>query len=106
MAMDIPRRISADSFSYRGVAVTIRVERAHGHVFGHADLLAEGGEFMGRVSLGSARSSADVRHRLRCLAKAKIDLAAVMREAMNECAKHRLPGNPPARPRDQRTEST
>jgi len=100
------RQVPSDSFSYRGIDVTIRVEREHGHVFGHADLLAEGGEFMGRVSLGSARSPAEVRQRLRCLAKAKIDLAAVIRRAMNECARHRLPGNPAARPPDQRTEST
>ena len=100
------RQLPSDSFSYRGVAVAVRVERAHGHVFGHADLLAEGGEFMGRVSLGSARSPAEVRQRLRCLAKAKIDLAAVIRRAMNECGRHRLPENSAARPRDRRTKST
>jgi len=78
----------SESFTYRGVSICIHVEDAGGHVFGHADLLA-GTEFMGRVSLGSARSSRQVIERLRCLAKAKVDVATVIHAATAECAKAR-----------------
>lgn len=85
------KHMPAQSFSYRGFTVTVQIERARGLVFGHADLLA-GGEFMGRVSLGSGLSPGEVRDRLRCLAKAKIDVAELVRAAQAECTRSRPRG--------------
>lgn len=95
----------AESFSYRGVCVNLQIERARGLVFGHADLLA-GGEFMNRVSLGSGRSPDEVRERLRCLAKAKIDLAEVVRTAEAECARCRPSVHAAKRGQGRRKQST
>ena len=99
------KRMPPDSFSYRGVTVRLQIERARGHVFGHADLLADG-EFMGRVSLGSARSPGEVRDRLRCLAKAKVDLTHTVRAAEAECARNLPAANPAGRVQDRREQST
>src|SRR5689334_11774939 len=83
-----------ETFRYRGVDVNLQVERSRAHVFGHADLFADGA-FMGRVSLGSASSPDTVRDRLRCLAKAKVDVGDLVRNAEAECARYG-PEAPPA----------
>ncbi|MDM0110247.1 hypothetical protein QTH97_35530 [Variovorax sp. J22R24] len=62
---------------YRGVSISIRVDRAGDRVFGHADLFADD-EFKARLALGSARGCPeDIRDPLRCLAKSKVDVWAV-----------------------------
>ena len=72
---------SSDAIIYRDVAIAIKVQRAGGHVFGHADLVKKN-EFKGRISLGSVRSrSREVRDRLRILAKAKVDVWATIESA-------------------------
>ncbi|RST47884.1 hypothetical protein [Variovorax sp. MHTC-1] len=73
---------SSRPFEYRGISISIKVDSAADSVFGHADLFAND-EFKARLSLGSARSRPDeVRDRLRCLAKAKVDVWATCRSAM------------------------
>ena len=68
------REASSDPIIYRDVCIAINVERAGDRVFGHADLYAAK-EFKGRISLGSTRTRPrEVRERLRCLAKAKVDV--------------------------------
>ena len=62
---------------YRGVSIAIKVDEAGDRVFGHADLFANN-EFKARLALGSERSrSEEVRDRLRCLAKSKVDVWAL-----------------------------
>lgn len=68
------RETYSDPIIYRDVSIAINVKRAGNRVFGHADLFAAN-EFKGRISLGSSRKPPrDVRERLRCLAKAKVDV--------------------------------
>ena len=75
------REALSDPIIYRDVSISIKVERAGKRVFGHADLFAAD-EFKGRISLGSARTRArDVRERLRCLAKAKVDVWSAVEAA-------------------------
>lgn len=75
------RRASSDPIVYRDVSIAIKVQKAGGRVFGHADLFAKD-EFKGRISLGSARRRAkEVRDRLRILAKAKVDVWAIAQSA-------------------------
>lgn len=65
---------SSDCIDYGDVRIAIKLERSRDRVFGHADLF-KADEFKGRISLGSNRARADVvRERLRCLAKAKVDV--------------------------------
>jgi hypothetical protein len=72
---------SSDAIVYRDVDIAIKVQRAGGHVIGHADLVKKN-EFKGRISLGSGRSrSREVRDRLRMLAKAKVDVWATIESA-------------------------
>lgn len=67
-------KATSEPIVYRDVAIAIKVEKAGAHVFGHADLFKKD-QFKGRISLGSARArSKEVRDRLRCLAKAKVDV--------------------------------
>lgn len=62
---------------YRGVSIAIKVGKAPGGVYGHADLFADS-EFKGRLAVGSMRRRPkEVRDRLRCLAKSKVDAWAV-----------------------------
>ena len=71
-------KATSDPILYRDVAIAIQVEGAEGRVFGHADLF-KNDQFKGRISLGSVRRRArDVRDRLRCLAKAKVDVWATV----------------------------
>ena len=64
---------SIQPIDYRGVSILIRVEPTDDGVFGHADLFAKD-QFKGRLSVGAGRAQPDdVRRRLRCLAKAKVD---------------------------------
>ena len=72
---------SSDPIVYRDVSIAIKVQRAGGRIFGHADLFAKN-EFKCRISLGSARShSRQVRDRLRILAKAKVDVWTTVESA-------------------------
>jgi hypothetical protein len=75
------RQLSSDPIVYRDVSISIKVERAGGRTFGHADLFRKN-EFKGRISLGSVRRrTSDVRDRLRRLAKAKVDVWATVESA-------------------------
>lgn len=72
----------SDAFEYRGVSISIKVDRAVDRVFGHADLFADK-QFKARLSLGSGRSApSEMRNRLRCLAKAKVDAWAAVSAAV------------------------
>jgi hypothetical protein len=76
--MEVDMRAASDPIVYRDVSIAINVEKAGGHVFGHADLFKKS-EFKGRISIGSARSRPrEVRERLRCLAKARVDVWATL----------------------------
>ncbi|RZL93396.1 MAG: hypothetical protein EOP82_07435 [Variovorax sp.] len=75
MLEDVPTPIV-----YRGVSISlsIEVDPAGGSVFGHADLFANN-EFKGRLALGSARCRPEeIRDRLRCFAKSKVDVWALL----------------------------
>ena len=64
---------SIQPIDYRGISIRIQVEHTGDGVFGHADLFAKD-QFKGRLSVGAGRAQPDdVRRRLRCLAKAKVD---------------------------------
>jgi hypothetical protein len=78
---------SSRPFEYRGVSISISVDSAADSVFGHADLFAND-EFKARLLLGSASSRPEeVCDRLRCLAKAKVDLWATVGSAMVHAGK-------------------
>lgn len=67
----------ASPLVYRGVQIDVKVNQAGKRVFGHADLFANN-EFKARLSVGSAKSRPeDLRDRLRCLAKSKVDVWAI-----------------------------
>jgi hypothetical protein len=76
--MEVDMRASdANPMVYRGVSISIKVDKAAEGVYGHADLFADS-EFKGRLALGSTkRRPKEVRDRLRCLAKSKVDAWAV-----------------------------
>jgi hypothetical protein len=62
-------------------AISINVEKDGGHVFGHADLFTKNG-FKGRICVGKAGGrTREVRDKLRCLAKAKVDVWATLGSA-------------------------
>ncbi len=59
---------------YRGFDILIQVDRAGDRIFGHADVFAND-EFKARLSVGSTRRrTREIRDRLRCLAKSKVDV--------------------------------
>ena len=71
------RAASANPIVCRGVSISIKVDKAGDRVFGHADLFADH-EFKARLAVGSMRRrSKEVRDRLRCLAKSKVEVWAV-----------------------------
>ncbi|CAN7381025.1 hypothetical protein [Variovorax sp. LjRoot178] len=71
------REAPTNPIVYRGVSISIKVDKAGDRVFGHADLFADN-EFKARLSIGSARSRPkEVRDKLRCLAKSKVDVWAI-----------------------------
>ncbi|WP_431275895.1 hypothetical protein ACQ858_06295 [Variovorax ureilyticus] len=75
------RDACSDPIIYRDFSIAINVERAGDRVFGHADLFAAN-ELKGRISLGSAtKRPREVREKLRCLAKAKVDVWATVEAA-------------------------
>lgn len=62
-----------DRIEYRGFSILIDVDESPGAVVGRADLFKRN-DFRGRLAVGSAdRSPEAVRHKLRCLAKSKVD---------------------------------
>lgn len=72
---------------YRGYGIVIDVREDTDGTVGYADIF-KGGDFKGRVAVGSAAGSADgLRNKLRCLAKAKADVWAFTSDLSSICAR-------------------